>query len=112
MQIIIDTEDPAARALPLSLLSLLLNYNRFEFQNPYRQRLEELGNRTAINAVLENITVTCALCRDQYAAAQEDIAEGWNLSGALSWFGLGVLTGTPQTTAVTDEAANVIFSAL
>lgn len=90
----------------------MLNYNKFEFQNPYLERLEELKDVTAMSAVLESIGATCALCRDQFAAVQDDIPEGWNLGGALSWFGLGGLTRTTPSAAITDEAANIVFSAL
>ena len=74
--------------------------------------MEELKDVPTITTVLETVSATCALCRDQYAAVQDDIPEGFNLGGALSWIGLGGLARGPQSGAVTEEAANIVFSAL
>lgn len=57
---------------------------------------------------------TCSMSRDKYVAIQEDLPEGWSLSGTLSMVGLGALAGArrPSTQALSPEDAKAQFSAL
>ena len=112
LQILHESTTITARTYPLCLLSLLVNYNKFEFHNPYLSRVEGLKDQAGINSILGSISATCILCRDQYAVVLEDIPEGYTLGGALSWIGLGGLVRAPQTNAVSDEAANIVFASL
>lgn len=114
LQLLQDSLDSQASIYPLVLLTLLVNYNRFEFQNPYQLRLENLASTPTINTIITSIGSSITSCVDQYSAVQEDQPEGWNLSGALSWLGLGGLARRPQATqsALTDEDADKVFAIL
>lgn len=94
------------------LLGLLANYNKFEFRNPYRLRLEDFVNETVIEKIVRGLGQTCSQTRDDYVALLEDVNEGWSLSSALNYIGLGMLApakATPVTTNV-DNAKD--FAAL
>lgn len=77
---------------PFLLLGLLANYNKFEFRNPYRLRLEDFVNEGAIVKIVQGLGVACSQSRDHYVAIQEDVAEGWTLSNTLAYISFGVLT--------------------
>ena len=91
-----ESEKPVVIFKAFLLLGLLANYNKFEFRNPYRARLEDFVNETTIQKIVKGLGSACVISRDRYVAIQEDVAEGWNLSSALSYIGLGVLA--PATT--------------
>ena len=76
---------------PYLLLGLLANYNKFEFRNPYRLRLEDFVNEGVIQKIVRGLGSTLSLSRDSYVAIQEDIAEGWTLSNTLAYLSLGLL---------------------
>lgn len=97
MRYIQDVEAPAMTFKAFLLLGLLANYNKFEFRNPYRARLEDFVNEATIHKIIAGLGSTCTVSRDRYVAIQEDIAEGWNLSSALSYIGLGVLAPAKST---------------
>ncbi|KAI9868281.1 MAG: hypothetical protein M1830_005662, partial [Pleopsidium flavum] len=101
----IDTHDRAFE--PFLLLGLLANYNKFEFQNPYRLRLDDFVNESTIQKIVRSIGATCSSARDKYVAVQEDLPEGWNLSSALTYLGLGAFTPgakTPPPTVNAEDA--------
>ncbi|KAL8931783.1 MAG: hypothetical protein Q9216_007073 [Gyalolechia sp. 2 TL-2023] len=77
---------------------LLANYNKFEFRNPYRSRLEDFVNNTAIEKVVRGLGAVCSRSRDRYVAIQEDIEEGWTLSSTLKYIGLGALAPSRSST--------------
>lgn len=107
MKYIHDSEDPSTTFRAFLLLGLLANYNKFEFRNPYRARLEDFVNETTIQKIVRGLGSACIMSRDRYVAIQEDVAEGWNLSSALAYIGLGVLAtakSTPIPTGGTGEA--------
>ncbi|KZF19928.1 DUF1741-domain-containing protein [Xylona heveae TC161] len=107
-----DTQSGAFE--PFLLLGLLANYNKFEFQNPYRLRLEDFVNENAILKIVRSVGTTCSSARDEYVAIQNDLPEGWTLNNTLSFFGLGALTGTPKPVqqAPSPEAARAQLAAL
>ena len=73
------------------LLGLLANYNKFEFRNPYRLRLEDFVNEGIIRKIVQGLGDTFSQVRDGYVAIQEDIAEGWTLSNTLAYLSLGLI---------------------
>ena len=94
MKYVQDSENPTMTFKAFLLLGLLANYNKFEFRNPYRARLEDFVNETTIQKIVKTLGSACIVSRDRYVAIQEDVAEGWNLSSALSYIGLSVLAPT------------------
>ncbi|KAL8865404.1 MAG: hypothetical protein Q9174_006902, partial [Haloplaca sp. 1 TL-2023] len=98
---------------PFLLLGLLANYNKFEFRNPYRVRLEDLVNEPAIHKIIRGLGAVCARSRDQYVVIQEDIGEGWTWSSTLKYIGLGVLAPNRSATPTrTPEEAKDLFADL
>ena len=90
-QFIQDSDTPELVIKPFLLLGLLANYNKFEYRNPYRLRLEDFVNENAIQKIVQGIGSACARSRNSYVAIQEDIAEGWTVGSTLAYIGLGVL---------------------
>ncbi|PQE09140.1 UPF0588 membrane protein [Rutstroemia sp. NJR-2017a WRK4] len=101
---------------PFTLLGLLVNYNKFEFQNPYRLRLEDFVNEATIQKIIRSVGNTCADARSKYIAIQDDIPEGWTIGSTLSMIGLGSIApggAKKTTTPVLDpEIAKEMFSKL
>ncbi|KAK4224386.1 hypothetical protein QBC38DRAFT_485601 [Podospora fimiseda] len=114
------TPEPEERIpKPFMLLGLLANYSKFEFQNPYQLRLNDFVNEQVIKRVVQSVGQTCLKLRNQYIEVQEDLPEGWTLSGTLSGtlnkIGLGVIApgGKPPPKPVYDEeTAKKMFSEL
>jgi hypothetical protein len=96
------------------LLGLLVNYNKFEFQNPYRLRLDDFVNESIIQKIIVSFGSTCAALRDAYVAIQDDMPEGWTLGSTLNYIGLGVLApaSRPATPVLAPEEAKSLFAAL
>ncbi len=90
-QSIQDSDNPELVFKPFLLLGLLANYNKFEFRNPYRLRLEDFVNESAIQKIAQGIGSACSHSRNSYVAVQEDVAEGWTVGSTLAYIGLGVL---------------------
>lgn len=90
----------------------MANYNKFEFRNPYRIRLEDFVNETVIERVVRGLGQTCSQSRDDYVALLEDVNEGWSLSSALNYIGLGILAPAKASalTVHVDDAKD--FAAL
>ena len=99
---------------PFLLLGLLANYNKFEFQNPYQNRLEDFVNEAAMHEIAEEIGHAASQVRDSYVAVQEDMPEGWNLSSTLTFVGLRALSPDRRSKKVvpTEEEAKELFNAL
>jgi hypothetical protein len=94
---------------PFTLLGLLANYNKFEFQNPYRLRLEDFVNEITIKKIIRSVGVTCDDARQKYIAVQDDLPEGWSISNPLSIIGLGAKAASP----ISDpEAAKEMYMKL
>lgn len=102
-----DSESPALTFKSFLLLGLLANYNKFEFRNPYRARLEDFVNETIIQKIVRGLGAACTASRNRYVVIKEDVAEGWNLSSTLKYIGLGILAPArpmPISTTKPDEA--------
>ena len=111
----VQESDSSSRAFePFVLLGLLANYNKFEFQNPYRLRLDDFVNEGTIQKIIRSIGSTCKATRDEYVAVQDDLPEGWNFTSTMTYFGLGSLTSTAKAAppAPSPEAAKALFAAL
>ncbi|MCJ1421012.1 hypothetical protein MMC32_007374 [Xylographa parallela] len=91
MKYVQDTDDVSQAFDPFLLLGLLVNYNKFEYRNPYRLRLEDFVNEATIQTIVSGLGATLAQSRNKYASVIEDVPEGWNLSSTLTYIGLGVL---------------------
>ncbi|KAK8148489.1 hypothetical protein G3M48_010024 [Beauveria asiatica] len=91
-----DTQSPAMVLEPLILLSLLANYNKFEFQNPYQLRLNDFINEGAITTIVACIGAACQVLRTDYINVQDDLPEGWTFSNALGMLGLGAIVPGPK----------------
>ncbi|KAH8697684.1 hypothetical protein BGW36DRAFT_397344 [Talaromyces proteolyticus] len=101
MKFIHDSEDHLKILEPFSLLGLLANYNKFEFQNPYQQRLGDFVNESTIQKIVKSTGLSCAGLRNGYVAIEDDLPEGWTLSNTLVFFGLRALTGGAKDKTVT-----------
>lgn len=95
-------------------MGLLVNYNKFEFQNPYRLRLDDFVNEAAIQKIIASVGTTCFAARTQYVAVQDDLPEGWTVSNTLAYIGLGALAPRANTApqAPNIEAARALLAAL
>ncbi|KAN0112760.1 DUF1741 domain containing protein [Hyaloscypha variabilis] len=111
----IQDSDTTSRAFePFMLLGLLANYNKFEFQNPYRLRLDDFVNEGTIQKIIRSVGQTCSISRGKYVAIQEDLPEGWSISTTLNMIGLGgIAPGAKTATPVLDpEVAKEKFAQL
>ena len=107
-------EDDLRIAEPLLLLGLLANYNKFEFQNPYRLRLDDFVNESVIRKTIEAVGSTSSSARDKYIEVQDDLPEEWSLTSTLTYLGLGNLSSNKRlaTRAADPETAKVVFARL
>lgn len=97
-----------------ALLGLLVNYNKFEYQNPYQLRLQDFVNEAIIVKIVIGVGNALALARDKYSAVQDDELQGWNMNSTLSYLGLGVLAPAAPKTASTmsEEEEKMAFADL
>jgi hypothetical protein len=117
LQLIQDADNSEQNLEPFVLLGLLVNYNKFEFANPYRMRLDDFVNDAAIRKVVQSVGTVCRVARDKYIAIQDDLPEGWNLGSTLAYVGLGALGALapgsqPTTPVLTVDEARARFNAL
>jgi hypothetical protein len=98
----------------LYLLGLLTNYNKFEFQNPYRLRLDDFVNDAIIRDMITCFGTACQDLRDAYVAIQDDVPEAWSLGSTLRTIGLGVLApgSRPTTPTPNPDETKSLFAAL
>ena len=115
-QFIQDSDDPARVTHPFILLGLLANYNKFEFQNPYQQRLGDFVNEAVIQKIIRAVGATCMTLRTQYIDIMEDLPEGWSIASTLSMIGLGAISSgpkqQPRKAAYDPETAKQMFTQL
>jgi hypothetical protein len=107
--------DSDSRAFePFLLLGLLANYNKFEFQNPYRLRLDDFVNETTIKRIVKSIGLTCETARGHYVEVQDDLPEGWSIISTLSYLGLRAPAAgsRPQTPTLSADATKARFTEL
>ncbi|CAG8979118.1 hypothetical protein HYALB_00000251 [Hymenoscyphus albidus] len=115
MKFVQDSEDNARAFTPFTLLGLLANYNKFEFQNPYRLRLDDFVNEGTIQKIIRSVGYTCSETRVKYIAIQDDLPEAWSISNTLSMIGLGAMAPgakKPAQPALDPEVAKEMFSKL
>ncbi|KAL3960433.1 hypothetical protein ACCO45_005550, partial [Purpureocillium lilacinum] len=91
-----ESETPGQVLEPFTLLGLLANYNKFEFQNPYQLRLNDFVNESTIQRVIECVGYTCQALRSDYIDIQDDLPEGWTFSNTLNMIGLGAIVPGPK----------------
>ncbi|KAH7134783.1 hypothetical protein B0J13DRAFT_561242 [Dactylonectria estremocensis] len=96
MKLIQDSESPAQILEPFTLLGILTNYNKFEFQNPYQLRLNDFVNEAAIQKIIRSVGNTCQSVRSRYIKIQDDLPEGWTFSATLNMIGLGAIAPGPK----------------
>ncbi|KAG9257622.1 uncharacterized protein F5Z01DRAFT_404717 [Emericellopsis atlantica] len=96
MKFVHDSEKPGPVLEPFTLIGLLANYNKFEFQNPYQLRLNDFVNEATIQKIIRCVGYTCQAVRADYVEVQDDIPEGWTLSRTLSLIGLGFIAPGPK----------------
>lgn len=115
MQLIQESDSWENVFEPLVLISLLANYNKFEFQNPYQLRLNDFVNEPTIRTVIRSIGLICQQARNEYIAVQDDLPESWTVSSTLNMIGLGAIApgGRVDKKAVYDaETAKQLFTKL
>lgn len=104
---------PEAAPAALSLLGLLANYNKFEAQNIYQNRMEDLVNQDIMEKLVDGFANTCGDIRDAYVAAQDDTPAQWTLGSTLSYVGLRALTPeAKKPPPPTEEEAKALFNKL
>jgi hypothetical protein len=114
MKYVQDCENNAQIIPAFYLLGLLTNYNKFEFQNPYRLRLDDFVNDGIIQRIIGSFGDHCLKLRDAYIAVQDDLPEGWTLGSTLSYIGLGALApgSRPATPTPAPDETKSLFAAL
>lgn len=91
------------------LLGLLVNYNKFEFQNPYQLRLEDFVNDAAIKTVIEGLRPVFEDLRKAFIDIQDDQPEVWARANPLAYIGL---TSRPSTPTLTEDEIKKAFNAM
>ncbi len=94
------------------LLGLLANYNKFEAQNVYQNRLENFVNEDTIRLLVIHFADCCRKIRDDYNDVQDDSATSWTLSSTLNYVGLRAISPEPRNLPPSAEEAKVRFNAL
>lgn len=115
LQFVQDSDTPGHVLKPFTLLGLLANYNKFEFQNPYQLRLNDFVNEPTIQKIIRCIGYTCQALRLDYIDVQDDAPEGWTLANTLNLIGLGLMIRGPKPekkTQYDEETAKRLFSQL
>ncbi|CAJ2510938.1 Uu.00g065630.m01.CDS01 [Anthostomella pinea] len=115
MKFIQESESPSMVLEPFTLLGLLANYNKFEFQNPYQQRLNDFVNEAAIQKIIKCVGQTSRGLRGQYIEILQDLPEGWSISNTLSMIGLGAIapgSKANQKPTYDPEVAKQMFAKL
>jgi hypothetical protein len=110
-----DSDTPDQVFQPFTLLGLLANYNKFEFQNPYQQRLNDFVNEAVIQKIVGAVGQACQTVRSRYITIQDDLPEGWTFSATLNMIGLGAIAPGPKPVKnpVYDvETAKALFTQL
>ncbi|KAI0006440.1 DUF1741-domain-containing protein [Xylariaceae sp. FL0662B] len=91
MKFIQESDSPSRVMQPFTLLGLLANYNKFEFQNPYQLRLNDFVNEATIQKIIRCVGQTCRSLRGQYVEILQDLPEGWTIANTLNMIGLGAI---------------------
>ncbi|KAI1322108.1 hypothetical protein F5Y16DRAFT_404821 [Xylariaceae sp. FL0255] len=110
-----DSDSPDMALEPFTLLGLLANYNKFEFQNPYQLRLNDFVNEATIQKIVRCVGQTCKRLRGQYVEILEDLPEGWSITSALTMMGLSKIapgSKANQKPSYDPEVAKQMFAKL
>jgi Domain of unknown function (DUF1741) len=112
MQYVHDSDDHAFEAFVL--LGLLANYNKFETQNLYQNRLDDFVNEDIIHRLARNVGAVSRRIRDSYIQVQDDVSEGWTLDSTLAYVGLRALSPKPKVrqAPLTEDEMKARFNAL
>ena len=94
------------------LVGLLTNYNKFEAQNVYQNRLEDFLNEETIRLLVISFAECCRQIRDEYIAIQDDAVSTWTLSSTLNYVGLRAISPEPKNLPPSEEEARNMFNAL
>ena len=104
---------PQAAPAALSFLGLLANYNKFESQNVYQNRMEDFVNEEVMGKLVDGFANTCGDIRDAYVALQDDVPAQWSFGSTLSYVGLRALTPeAKKPLPPAEEEAKELFNAL
>ncbi|KAI0900232.1 DUF1741-domain-containing protein [Annulohypoxylon nitens] len=115
MKFIQESDSPHRALEPFTLLGLLANYNKFEFQNPYQLRLNDFVNEATIQKIVRCVGHTSQSLRGQYVDIIQDLPEGWTIANTLSMIGLGAIAPGPksnQKPTYDPEEAKQMFAKL
>ncbi|KAI2601815.1 DUF1741-domain-containing protein [Hypoxylon sp. NC1633] len=115
MKFIQDSDSHLRVLEPFTLLGLLANYNKFEFQNPYQLRLNDFVNEAAIQKIIRCVGHTCHNLRGQYIDILQDLPEGWSFTSTLAMIGLGAIAPggkANQKPTYDPEVAKQMFAKL
>ncbi|GAM85236.1 hypothetical protein ANO11243_032400 [Dothideomycetidae sp. 11243] len=113
MTFAMGSDSAQSAALPITLIGVLANCNKFEIYNPYQSRIAQLSDNDALDRIAESIAQTFAKLRDSYVVLQDDSVKPWSIGGTLSYVGLGPLAGrkTPPIPP-SEEVARMKFAEL
>jgi hypothetical protein len=78
-------------------------------------RLSDFVNEATIRTIVRCIGYACQRLRAQYVDIQDDLPEGWSISGTLSMIGLGAIAPGPKPppkVAYDEETAKQMFMKL
>lgn len=115
MKFIQDIESPVQIVEPFAVLGLLANYNKFEFQNPYQQRLNDFVNEATIKKIIRSVGYACQKMRLEYVDVLDDLPEGWTFNNTLHMIGLGAVARGPKPEkkpVYDEETQKQLFSKL
>ncbi|KAI0598764.1 hypothetical protein F4775DRAFT_554247 [Biscogniauxia sp. FL1348] len=115
MKLIQESDSPSSVLQPFTLLGLLANYNKFEFQNPYQLRLNDFVNEATIQKIIKCVGQASRDLRSQYVEILQDLPEGWSISNTLNMIGLGAIAPSiraSQKPTHDPEAAKQMFAKL
>ncbi|KAI1506447.1 hypothetical protein F5X99DRAFT_415249 [Biscogniauxia marginata] len=115
MKLIQESDSPSSVLQPFTLLGLLANYNKFEFQNPYQLRLNDFVNEATIQKIIRCVGQASRDLRSQYVEILQDLPEGWSISSALNMIGLGAIAPgirASQKPTYDPEVAKQMFAKL
>jgi len=104
-----DAEQPRQCLEAFNLLGMLVNYNKFEFRNPYKLRLEDFVNEGAIRTLVANLGAAFELTTISYVSVQNDEAVEWSFGGTLSYIGFG---SKNPTAVMSPEDVKAAFAML
>lgn len=112
MQHIRRMDHPLRASEPFLLVGLLANYDKFETQNQYRERLGDYCEDEPIEKVVQSIGWTCKLLQDHYVSIFDDSPAVWSIGNTLSYVGLGALTRTkPSAPVLSEDEQRTLFAA-